>query len=263
MAAFREAVKQGVRAIETDFHETRDVEFFSMHDPKVDRMTDGHGEIKELTSDQMRQLRIGGQHVVPSADDICSFVKQENLYLDWEVKCPQNEGLADRIAAKLRQHGIERQTVVTADDPEFLQKMKGVLPEAPTGLVMRAKPLYKPTAYLAAGAAVVGGVAAFMTGVPIVAGVVGGLVAGGAAAFHCIKRHLQNKGLNQGSDHLMPHWLLVDRHLVDRAAAQGREVVPYGVNSEGRGERLKRLGVHGLITDYPNKFSDDRSGRRV
>ncbi len=255
MAAFREARRQGVSAIETDFHETSDQTLVVMHDGKVDRMTDGKGEISHMTAADVARLKIKGDHAVPTADDVLSFAHDNNLFVDCEIKCPDNPGVEKRIAAKIRQHEMGEHVVITADEPGFLQRMKTEMPEAPTGLVMRAKPLYKPTAMLAAGGAVLGGVAAALTGVPLVAGAVVGLVTVGGAAFHFIKRHLQNKGLNQGSDHLMPHWLLVDKHLVQKAAAQGREVVPYGVNGEARGERLQRLGVYGLITDYPERFT--------
>lgn len=255
MAAFREAVRQGVRAIETDFHETSDQELVVMHDGKVDRMTDGKGEISQLTGSQIAQLRIQGQHAVPTADDVLSYAHDQNLFVDCEIKCPGNQGVEKRLAAKIRQHDMADHVVLTADDPAFLQRMKGELPEATTGLVMRAKPLYRLTGALALGGAVLGGVAAAVLGGPVGLAAAGGLLAGAVGGFHFVKRHLQNKGLKQGSDHLMPHWMLVDKSLVRKAAAQGREVVPYGVNGEGRGERLKRLGVYGLITDYPERFT--------
>lgn len=258
MAAFRHTSALGVRAIETDFHETKDQVLFGMHDPHVDRTTDGKGAIGDKTADEMRRLRIDGRHAVPDADAILSFAREQRLFVDMEIKCTGNEGVEKRIADKVRQWDMQRDVVITADDPAFLKRMKNELPEAGTGLVMRAKPLYKLAGYVAAGGAVLAGVTAAVLGGPVVLATAGGLLAGAGGGFHFVKRHLQNKGLDQGSDHLMPHWLLVDRRLVNEAAAQGREVVPYGVNTEGRGDRLKKLGVYGLISDYPERFS--RSG---
>ncbi len=254
MAAFREAVRQGVRAIETDFHATADNQLVVMHDPTVDRMTEGEGRIEHLTLDQIKKLKVAHQHDIPTADDVLGYAAREKLFVDLEIKCPEKLGVEKTIAAKVRQHGMESQVTITADESQFLQRMKGELPEATTGLVMRARPLYKLTGWAAAAGAVGLGLAGTLAGLPVLAAVLGGAVVGAAVGFHLVKRHLQSKGLNQGSDHLMPHWLLVDRHLVDRAAERGQEVVPYGVNGEGRGERLKRLGVHGLITDYPERF---------
>lgn len=257
MAAFRHTVSLGVHAIETDFHETRDQVLFGMHDPNVDRTTDGKGSIREKTAQEMRQLRIEGKHEVPDADSILAYAREQGVFVDCEIKCTGNEGVEKRIADKIRQHDMQQNVVITADDPAFLKRMKAELPEAGTGLVMRAKPLYRMAGYLAAGGAVLSGVAAAVLGGPIILAAAGGLLAGAGAGFHFVKRHLQNKGLHQGSDHLMPHWLLVDKRLVQEAAAQGREVVPYGVNGEGRGERLKKLGVYGLISDYPERFNDN------
>ncbi len=254
MAAFREAVRQGVRAIETDFHATVDHQLVVMHDPTVDRMTQGEGRIDQLTLDQIRDLKVASRHQVPTADDVLGYAAREKLFVDMEIKCPEKPGVECIIADKVRQHGMQGQVTITADDPQFLQRMKGELPEATTGLVMRAKPLYRKTGLAAAAGAVGLGLAGTLAGLPVLAAVVGGAAVGAAVGFHLLKRHLQSKGINQGSDHLMPHWLLVDRHLVEKAAERGKEVVPYGVNEHGRGERLQRLGVHGLITDYPERF---------
>ncbi|MBK6930439.1 MAG: glycerophosphodiester phosphodiesterase [Saprospirales bacterium] len=52
-----------------------------------------------------------------------------------------------------------------------------------------------------------------------------------------------------------PYYLLVDRSLVRRCQAQGIKVIPWTVNEVPAMRRLVRLGVDGIITDYPDKIA--------
>ncbi len=50
-----------------------------------------------------------------------------------------------------------------------------------------------------------------------------------------------------------PDYRLVDRALIEAAHERGMEVIPWTVNERADMERLQRLGVDGLITDYPDR----------
>ena len=54
--AIRRALASGATAIELDVHATADGELVVCHDATVDRTTDGHGRIAEMTLDQLRRL---------------------------------------------------------------------------------------------------------------------------------------------------------------------------------------------------------------
>jgi glycerophosphoryl diester phosphodiesterase len=50
-----------------------------------------------------------------------------------------------------------------------------------------------------------------------------------------------------------PNYQLVDEALVTAAHERGMEVIPWTVNARDDMERLRQLGVDGLITDYPDR----------
>jgi glycerophosphoryl diester phosphodiesterase len=54
---------------------------------------------------------------------------------------------------------------------------------------------------------------------------------------------------------VMSHWLLVSRRLVDVVHAEGGEVYVWTVDDARRIERLRRLGVHAVITNDPRLFT--------
>lgn len=52
-----------------------------------------------------------------------------------------------------------------------------------------------------------------------------------------------------------PHYRLVDEALVHEVQERGMKLIPWTVNSVDDMQRLVELGVDGLITDYPDRFS--------
>ena len=59
LSAFEEAVRLGVQMIELDVRLTKDEQLVILHDQTVDRTTDGHGEINDLTLLQVKELDAG------------------------------------------------------------------------------------------------------------------------------------------------------------------------------------------------------------
>jgi glycerophosphoryl diester phosphodiesterase len=59
LAAFAKACDLGADVLELDVHLTRDGQVVVMHDERVDRTTDGHGEIRSMTLDEIRGLDAG------------------------------------------------------------------------------------------------------------------------------------------------------------------------------------------------------------
>jgi len=61
MPAFGAAVAMGAEEIEFDIWYTKDGELVSLHDPTLDRVSDGHGKIYEHTFDELVGLDFGGK----------------------------------------------------------------------------------------------------------------------------------------------------------------------------------------------------------
>ena len=53
-----------------------------------------------------------------------------------------------------------------------------------------------------------------------------------------------------------PNYKLATKALVDSAHAQGMKFVPWTVNTLEEMQEMKAMGVDGIITDYPNLFSE-------
>ena len=53
-----------------------------------------------------------------------------------------------------------------------------------------------------------------------------------------------------------PYYVLVGKGLVDRCHAAGVKIIPWTVNTAKDMRYLIGLGVDGLITDYPNQYTN-------
>lgn len=64
LTAFRRAAAEGYRYLETDVRSTRDGVVVILHDPTLDRTTDGSGEVEQLDWAAVRSARVGGREPV-------------------------------------------------------------------------------------------------------------------------------------------------------------------------------------------------------
>lgn len=84
MAAFGAAVALGASEIEFDLWWTKDGEIVSIHDPTLDRVSDGSGNVWEHTLAELRELDFGakkgphfkGTRIIRSEDILAKFSRQ-------------------------------------------------------------------------------------------------------------------------------------------------------------------------------------------
>jgi glycerophosphoryl diester phosphodiesterase len=66
--------------------------------------------------------------------------------------------------------------------------------------------------------------------------------------------HIKKLGFNATT--YSPHYSLVTTELISKCHAAAMQIIPWTVNDKKEIERLKGLGVDGIITDYPNLFNE-------
>ena len=116
LAAFREATRCGAQMIEFDVHRTKDDALVVMHDPTVDRTTDGTGHIAALTFAEIRQLDAGSWKSpqftgtrVPTLEETLA-VMPVNIWLNIHLK--GGDILGARVAEVIAQRDRLHQAVL-------------------------------------------------------------------------------------------------------------------------------------------------------
>lgn len=85
LKGFARAKELGCIGIELDVHLSADGHLIVMHDETVDRTTNGTGEIRTLTLEQIKTLDAGSGEPVPTLTDVLDLVG-DSMMVDIEVK---------------------------------------------------------------------------------------------------------------------------------------------------------------------------------
>ena len=93
LLAFRKAIEAGAASIELDVHVSADSKLIVIHDGTVDRTSNGHGAVAELTSDQLTKLDAGSWknpefagEKIPTLEETLALTLESNVSFNVEVK---------------------------------------------------------------------------------------------------------------------------------------------------------------------------------
>ncbi len=216
LAAFNLAAEQEADAIELDVDLTRDGHVVVMHDATIDRTTDGHGRVNDLTLEEIRRVNAGawksdefkGERV-PLLAEVLEAVGQR-LLINIEVKgmSLRGAGLEQEVAALVEQHELLDRVIISSFNPLALRRVKQANPRLACGLLQAPdSPIFLRDAWLT----------------PLIPGL--------------NARH--------------PHFSQVNKAVVDRVHARGLVVNVWTVNQTGIARAMIQAGVDGMIGDDP------------
>lgn len=137
LLAFRQAIEQGVDALEIDVHRTSDNELVIIHDPTLERTTNGHGNIRDHSLHEIHQLDAGQGEKIPLLSDVIQLACEAQIRLFVEIKgatVMEELAIAELIVRKLEATDFLSQSVVTSFSPQALIRAKALQPEVSTML---------------------------------------------------------------------------------------------------------------------------------
>lgn len=120
LAAFKAALTLDVDQLETDVRVTKDGQLVLIHDPTVDRTTNGTGKVCDLTFDELRALDAGNGEKIPTLVEFMELVKDHpTITLDIELKEYPVEGweeisydVCDRVLKIIDDYGFTDRCVI-------------------------------------------------------------------------------------------------------------------------------------------------------
>jgi glycerophosphoryl diester phosphodiesterase len=169
LTGFHRAVAAGADYLETDVSATADNYPMLMHDPPVDRTTDGTGTLRSKTAAEVRALHLRDGSRVPYVSQLLAYAQQTHHTVLLELKAPGGPVWWSRVVNAIRNHGVQR-VIVQSFQSTRLDKMHRLLPTVRLALttahrvpVSKARRygtlMLKYTALTAHYAAALGGVA--------------------------------------------------------------------------------------------------------
>ena len=136
LAAYKNAIKNGVDFVEIDLRTTKDSALVIMHDATVDRMTNGKGKISDLSYADLRKLKIIDKrkdstktYPVPTFEEVLQTCRNKiNIYLDFkDAGVQQSYDL-------IKKYGMQKQVIVYINSPLQYEQWRRMVPSMPVML---------------------------------------------------------------------------------------------------------------------------------
>lgn len=233
--AYKNALQAGADVLELDVHSTKDSEIIVIHDPTVDRTTDGKGRVNELMLSEIKRLDAGYRFTIkrgnkedypfrgkgltiPTLKEVFSEFPNQRINIKIKQIEPQIE---DALFWIIKEMNMAENVLVVSESHESIKRFRKLSKGAiATGasvaeirrfvIFMRLKmlPLYIPD----------------------------------ADAFQIPEYH--------GDYHLLTEGF------IEKVHKKNIKIHVWTVNEKADMKRLIKMGVDGIITDYPDLLSE-------
>lgn len=221
IASFNKALELKANYIELDVQMTKDHELVVIHDTNIDRTTNGSGEVREFTYEELKKYDAGkwfhkkysGQKIPTLQEVLLKYYGKVGLLI--EIKNPNlYPEIAERLATELKSHGvvgvINDKVIVQSFDIDLLKQFKQLMPNIPLGLLVKFR----------------------MQGIS----------------------NIQLKVWSDLVHFINPNKALITKKLVKRIHAHDLRVIPYTVRDKKSIKGLMDARIDGIVTDYPDYF---------
>ncbi|WP_223068362.1 glycerophosphodiester phosphodiesterase [Paenibacillus caui] len=215
LAAFRLGMEQGCDGIELDIHLTKDGELVVIHDPTLNRTTNGIGAVAEQSLAEIRQYDAGGWfhesfagERIPTLEEVIDLAPPE-LLINVEIKGGIGKGVEETLARLLRRKNRLDTVVVSSFDFKSLAILKELEPSVKIGLLYNNRLAHHWKLPAAAG-------------------------------IEVYSLHMSMKRL--------------DKEDAEAARQHGYAVYPWTVNDADKMRLAISYGADAIITDYPGRL---------
>ena len=127
LTCIERGIEAGAEMIEIDIHLTKDGQLIVCHDQTVDRTTDGHGRIRDLTLAEIKRLHVVYQgkttdETLPTLDEVLDLV-DGRCDLLIEIKRTGNiyQGIEQKMLETVRAHNAKSWVVVQSFNDSVLE----------------------------------------------------------------------------------------------------------------------------------------------
>ncbi len=215
LPSFHQALQKGADGVELDAKLTSDGHVIVIHDPTVERTTDGKGRVAALTLETIRKFDAGSWFdekfrgtQVPLLEEVFEAVGRDKLInIELTNYSTPRDGLTLKVCELIKKHNNRKQIIFSSFFSSNLKIASQALPEVPRGLL--ALP---------------------------------GMIGIWARSFGFMFGDYQA---------LHPHISNASREQVQRAHRLNRRVHVWTANTPEEINQLKEWGVDGIFTDDP------------
>ena len=223
LASIEAGIKFNSDIIEIDVHQTKDKKLIVIHDNSIDRTTDGKGLVREMTYDQILQYNIvsafaenNSNMKIPSLEQVLEFVKgKSGLMIELKYGNPCYPGIEERLVEIIRENHAEDWCSVQSFDIDILKRIHFLEKDLELYFLCYVK-------------------------LPLIPVWIGKKI-----IIDISHKYEFLKGINIYRKFADLRTLKVCHH-------ENRKMMVWTVDSKDRMTELLKIGVDGIITNYPN-----------
>lgn len=268
MSAFKQAYADGADAVELDILRTKDGHYVVMHDDAVDRTTNGHGLVEDLTLEEIQKLDAGSWkdpkftgEKAPELGEVLDWAKGKLRVLIEVKRESAAKSSGQELVDIIREKGVSDQVTVMSFNRPFVERVEKLAPDLDTGVLSAPYTAYKTAgvgAALGLAGGLVGGLMASGNPLVTVATTLAGAVGGALVGRYLGMGQNRDDAANTTADNVMPNWFVATPKFLDIAHDHNKNVIPYTVDNPIVAGVVKRNGVDGLITNKPENYAKPR-----
>lgn len=133
--AIKRAIELGADMVEVDTHSTSDSQLVVIHDPTVDRTTNGKGTVKQMTLQEIRRLDAGKDERIPTLREVLGL-SRDKIEVMIEAK---GIGIERLLVELLEAEDVLHRIVVTSFMTDAIGKIKELNPKISIGQIFSWK----------------------------------------------------------------------------------------------------------------------------
>jgi glycerophosphoryl diester phosphodiesterase len=118
--AIKRAIELGADMVEVDAHSTSDAHLVVIHDPTVDRTTNGKGAVREKTLKEIKMLDAGKHEKIPTLQEVL-IVSKNKIGVMIEVK---GIGIEKMLVELLQTEDAIERVIITSFMTDAIKKVK-------------------------------------------------------------------------------------------------------------------------------------------
>lgn len=126
LSSFQAAIDLGFTHMELDVHLSKDGIPVVMHDHTIDRMTDGTGEIRNYTFDELQLFTVGKEERIPSLEEVL-FMAKDKIIVSIELKkTALYKGIEEKVFNMIQKVGVVDQVYIISFNHKSLVKLRKI-----------------------------------------------------------------------------------------------------------------------------------------
>jgi len=124
--------------IEIDIEVTKDNKIILLHDPDLERTTNGKGWVRDKTLKEIRELRLKNpegkitSESLPALDEVMEIMKKQNTDLQIDAKYYDSYKIVEAILQRINNNDMAK-TIITSTNLKFLKKVRKTDPNIRLG----------------------------------------------------------------------------------------------------------------------------------